>query len=419
MIGAFQVFMLLLAVVVGPSDGGHIVVSDAADIDGTKYIDMYIPSQPVTVAGKMLGTDLFDEYAALLRNITQPYSGWRQGMEVRGIPPSNWAKVRRLDGSYAALFSYKSVHRCREKSLLGSSIVDAISVVDLRVFFDDKPQFYMSRTGVADRLSVHTVTTPASEVYAVTKGYSNFTELPGAHSDVRIIPFSRECKYLTQGPYANAHFIVTGSVHDSNWQEKQFLAVLDEDMNPLRSWVLHDPDTEKSVSRPQKNWLPFWDVKGCKLLLSKRFGPDHVVGEFKHWRNMNEHFVNVETLIISPSPARVPNDYLIRGGAPPIKHPLLEKGYLVGCVHLRGKTKVYRHALYIVESQYPYNIVSYSPLFAMKPYREIEFVMSLNVMPDLSLELTHGSQDCEPRLAIYNQTDFRKNFREFLHITFD
>jgi len=398
--------------------GGHIVVSDSADIEGTKYVDMYVPSSPVIVAGKMLASDLFDQYAPFLRNITQTFTGYARGMEPRGIPPSNWAKVRSEDESYIALFSYKSVHRCREKGMLGSKLVDAISIVDLRTHFEDKPQFYMARTAVAQRLSVHTVTTTAPEVYTVVQSYANFTSLQGAHSDVRIIPFSRKCKYLTNGPYKDAYYLTTGSVHDVNWTERQFLSILDKSLNIIRSWVLLDPDTQKSISRPQKNWLPFWDTKGCKLLLSKRFGPEHVVGEFTHWRNTNE-MVYIETLIVSPSPARVPNDYMIRGSAPPVEHFLLDNGLKVGCVHLRGKQKVYRHALYIIESHYPYNIVSYSPLFSMKPYREVEFVMSINVLPCGSLELTHGSMDCEPRLAIYNQTDFRRNFREFLKISFN
>ena len=127
--------------------------------------------------------------------------------------------------------------------------------------------------------------------------------------------------------------------------------------------------------------------------------------------------VDIATLIVSPSPARVSSEYFIRGGAPPVVHPFLESGYVVGCVHMRGKLKVYRHALYVMESKYPYNIVSFSPLFAFKPYRDIEFIMSVNVMEDGSLELSHGSMDCEPRLAVYNVTMFRKDFAEYMRLS--
>ena len=409
-------FLLLFLCHILLLEGARIVVNDPADIEGTSFIDLFLPSWPVVVAGSVPAYSLFGEYSDMLKSISMPGPGYMGG-ETRGIPPSNWVKFRKADGTMGALFSYKSVHKCKDKEMVGSTVVDSINILQLRMKFNDRPEFYMSRTGIADRLSLHSVTTPATEMYNVNKLIGNWTLLEGAHSDVRIIPFARECKYLTSSSiFHNAYYVITGAVHDRHWTERQFLAILDDNFDIIKSWVLLDPDTADALTRPQKNWLPFWDK--CKLILSKRFGPDHVVGEFKSWRSA-ETMVDVHTLISSPSPSQVPSNYMIRGSAPPIHHPLLEAGFVVGCIHLRGKTKIYRHALYILETKYPYNIVSFSPLFSFKPYRDIEFVMSMNVLPDLSIELTHGSMDCESRLAVYNQTFFRKHFEEFLKIDLD
>ena len=105
---------------------------------------------------------------------------------------------------------------------------------------------------------------------------------------------------------------------------------------------------------------------------------------------------------------------MIRGSAPVVFHPLLQPGLAIGCVHVRGKKKLYRHALYVMETSYPYHILSFSPLFAFKPYRDIEFVMSLVVTPDYDIEMSHGSSDCEPRLAFFNWTIIETVFSEFV-----
>ncbi len=398
--------------------GGHIIVSDPADVSGMSYIDMFLTSYPIAVAGDHAAYEIFGNYSTLMNGIISRGKGYMDGGEPRGVPPSNWAKVPKADGNgYIAFFNYKSIHRCQQKSMPGSSIVDSINVVDLRIKFNNNPEFYMSRTAVAEKLSIHSVTTPAKELYVVRQVLDHFTTFPGAHSDVRVIPFKRECKYAASGPLLkDAQYIAAGSLHDRHWQEKMFLSILDSKYNVLTSWVLRDPETAKSLSRPQKNWLPFWDK--CKLIVSKRFGPEHVVGEFKEWHS-KEKEIDVPNLISAPSPARVPNPYMIRGSAPPVTHPILDDGFLIGCVHLRGKLKVYRHSLYVMESRYPYNIVSFSPLFAFKPYRDIEFVMSLVPLPDGSLELTHGSMDCESRVAVFNRTYIEEHFKAYLKLSFD
>lgn len=410
--------LLLCSIVLVEIRGGHIVVSDPADVSGTSYVDMFLTSYPIAVGGNRPAFEIFGNHSDLLKSIITKGKGYMDGGEPRGIPPSNWAKIAKPDGSgHVAFFNYKSIHRCQQKAMVGSSIVDSINVVELRIKFNNEPEFYMSRTAVAERISIHSVTTPAKEIYVVKKVIDRFTDNQGAHSDVRIIPFKRECKYLSNGPgLKDAHYVAAGSLHDRHWQEKQFLSVLDNEYNVVASWVLRDPETAKSLTRPQKNWLPFWDK--CKLILSKRFGPEHVVGEFNEWKSKDKE-IDIPNLITSPSPARVPNPYMIRGSAPPVHHPLLDADYAIGCVHLRGKLKVYRHSLYVVETKYPYNIVSYSPLFSFKPYRDIEFVMSLNPLPDGSLELTHGSMDCEPRIAIFNRTYIEENFKAYLKLSFD
>ena len=148
-------------------------------------------------------------------------------------------------------------------------------------------------------------------------------------------------------------------------------------------------------------------------MFSKRYGPQHVVSEFPDFRS-DEEIVKMSDTIVSVSPAEVPSDYMIRGSAPVVIHPKFEKGLALGCVHLRGRLKSYRHALYIMETSYPYHILSFSPLFAFKPFRSIEFVMSIVVKDNYDIELTHGSSDCEPRIAIFNWTLLNDYFGEYV-----
>jgi hypothetical protein len=148
-------------------------------------------------------------------------------------------------------------------------------------------------------------------------------------------------------------------------------------------------------------------------MFSKRFGPEHVVSEFSHLRSSDE-LVSMPNTITTVSLAEVPSDYMIRGSAPVINHPKLQPGLGIGCVHLRGKFKVYRHALYIMETSYPYHILSFSPLFAFKPYRKIEFVMSLSLTGNYDIVLTHGSSDCEPRISFFNWTTVSRYFSEYM-----
>ncbi len=55
----------------------------------------------------------------------------------------------------------------------------------------------------------------------------------------------------------------------------------------------------------------------------------------------------VETVARSDSPSSPPSDIFVRGSAPVVSHPNLKPGYALGCIHVKGKHKVYRHALYI------------------------------------------------------------------------
>ena len=136
------------------------------------------------------------------------------------------------------------------------------------------------------------------------------------------------------------------------------------------------------MKKKQKNWLPFWDDSAdssCRLLLSKRFAPTHEVGEFSAWTSAPGSEIALTTTAMSSSPARVPADTFVRGSAPLVSHPGLKPGHKIGCIHVKGKHKIYRHALYIQESSFPYKIVSFSSLFTFHPLRNIEFVMSLFV----------------------------------------
>ena len=114
--------------------GGHIIVSDPADVSGMSYIDMFLTSYPIAVAGDHAAYEIFGNYSTLMNGIISRGKGYMDGGEPRGVPPSNWAKVPKADGNgYIAFFNYKSIHRCQQKSMPGSSIVDSINVVDLRI----------------------------------------------------------------------------------------------------------------------------------------------------------------------------------------------------------------------------------------------------------------------------------------------
>jgi hypothetical protein len=57
-------------------------------------------------------------------------------------------------------------------------------------------------------------------------------------------------------------------------------------------------------------------------------------------------------------------------------------------------------------------------LFVMEPFRNIEFVTSLFVGTDSegepTLHLTHGSSDCEPRVAVYPTSRMRLDFPKYV-----
>lgn len=203
------------------------------ELAGNDLIDFYLPSEPVVVGGPLSASSMFGKDKALLDSLIVPGKGYIPD-EKRGIPPNNWAKFKDNNGNDLALFSYKTVHRCIQNKLGNSMLVDQLSLVDLRRAFNDEPGFYMARTGVAKRVSnIHTVTTQAKELYVVESILNNITSISGAHADVRIIPFNRDCPYLLRrDPGLNrAQYVIVGSVHDKNWQERQFLGIVDENMD--------------------------------------------------------------------------------------------------------------------------------------------------------------------------------------------
>lgn len=409
--------MLLIAIIflwlLTDIDSGKIKINDPSDITGTKHIDIYLVSYPVALGGSTRIIDSFDEnLKSVLLGMMKPGIAAIPFSGVRGIPPSNWVKFKGSHGEDLAIFTYKSVHRCVQKELEGSLLVDSLNVNKLKKYFDSQPAFYMARSAIAHRVNIHTVTTEVAELYVIDKVYNVMTSQNGAHSDIRVIPFSQDKScYFDRSPLLKrAMYVLTGAAQKNDWTEQVFLSLMDENLDVIKSWLLVDPDTS-TTSRSQKNWLPFWDK--CKLMLSKRFGPEHVVAEFTHLRS-SEEVVIVPSTVTTLSLAEVPSEYMIRGSAPVIVHPLLQPGLAIGCVHIRGKLKVYRHALYIMETSYPYHILSFSPLFAFKPYRNIEFVMSLSITETSDLLLTHGSSDCEPRVAFFNWTLLSDVFAEYV-----
>lgn len=418
-----------------------INIPAAAKVTGKKYIDFYIKSYPVNVVGEHSVTSYFGEnldrkYSSLIRPIGYEDSHVSPDQHVglpRGIPPSNWVKFSGPGGLNYGLFCYKSLNRC-DRSRLGDSgsLYDLLGLSDLRASFKDQ-DYYETRTSIATLVHTQSVTAESVETYLVTHVFNNFTLLPGAHSDVRVIPFDRSCDVLLTTPgLEEAHFVLAGAAHASGWKEKQFIAVLDGNFRLLRSWVLADGESAR-FDKSQKNWLPFWS--DCRLMLSKRYAPEHVVGEFRSWdvdlaawlRSGDKSrskdlrlddgypYVNIWNVAKSPSPASVPNPYFVRGSAPVLNHPLFKPGYAIGCVHLRGRFKVYRHVLFLQQTHHPFSIVQFSPLFAFSPYRDIEFVMSMVVRShDYGLEISYGSMDCEPRIAVLRWSKLKRMFDKFV-----
>jgi hypothetical protein len=390
-----------------------IEVNSSTLIKDNNLIAFFINSYPIIVSGPNPVLDLFDSidgpnlYQAILKKNDWPGN-------PRGVPPFNWVKFESESGVTFGLFGYKTVNYCSKYANPKPNLYDSISNVRLLRAYNNTSNFYKSRTMLGRPLAIHSLATDAIELYSMDRSYKNFTHLPGAHSDIRVIPFARNCRYFDSSAiYKSARYVFVGAVQDHDWHEQQFLAIMDENFNIIISKILVDPLSPSA--RTQKNWMPFWD--GCRLMFSKRYGPEHVVAEFNRWRS-TELVIEMPDTVKSWSPAIVPSEYFIRGSAPVVKHHLFEKDFAIGCVHLKGVKKIYRHALYVMETSYPYRIVSYSPLFAFKPYHDIEFVMSINVVrKDGSLELTHGSMDCESRLAIFPIERLQVIFREFFKVT--
>ena len=410
-----KAFTLLISMQIVSLSRLYINGSDI--ITGKNLIEFYVPSYTVAVAAARPAVKYFDKkYISLLRSSIVK-SSHVPGVP-RGIPPYNWVKFYDIDGNAYGLFIYKTITFCNPDTMTDIKLFDYMPVEAIRYRFGGEhvrpEEYHMSRTMIGQPLSIHSLATDAIELYSINVVFSNFTHLPGPHSDIRVISFAQKCRYFDSSKYfRNAKYVFAGAVNTHDWHEKQFMAVLDDKFNILMSKILTDPGSP--AMRPQKNWLPFWD--GCKLMFSKRFAPHHVVSEFTEWR-AKEQEVAMKDTVRSLSPATVPGEDMVRGSAPVIRHPMLESQYGIGCVHVRGRHKVYRHSLYVMEMSYPYSILSYSPLFTFKPYRDIEFVMSINVVRrDGSLELTHGSMDCEPKLAIFPIDKLKSYFGEFFKFT--
>jgi hypothetical protein len=343
---------------------------------------------------------------------------------------------------------------------------------------------FLTRIAVGNRHDIHTLTTQLGELYDVI-AMGNLTASPKTESDVRVVPIPYQCrsvikaKVYTDNNNRDKHengngdpvAVLTGSYmhHGSFWRETQFMAVVgfrpehrsdtedgvgksqsngqtQSQFYLIKSWSLDDTQGA-TKKRTQKNWLPFftkWNIDssskhnqthddmsrretGCHLMFSKKFAPEHEVGEFTAWdaiQGSTIYFDSKKDHVLSVSPSHVPTKYFIRGSAPTIYHPLFKPGLLLGCIHVRGRIKVYRHALFVMESWAPYRILSYSGLFVFKPFRNIEFVTSLYVttstesqsqsQSDYILQLSHGSSDCEPRIAIYSEQLLRHDFNEYM-----
>lgn len=256
---------------------------------------------------------------------------------------------------------------------------------------------------------IHTLSTNVAEVYDVIQ-MPNVTSSHNTESDVRVVPIPAHCRAVVArrmaaggeslpcDPATGAprvpSVILTGSyMHaGSFWRESQFMSVATTlpttgALVPLRTWTLDDKDGYLK-KRTQKNWLPFFvpdDVKNtnptltgggggvssidaddntCALMVSMRFAPEHVVSEFRAWSERGGALVlfNTADALSSPTPSEeeVQTRYFLRGSAPPVHHPVLKKGYMIGCVHVKGHRKVYRTLLYVMETKPPFKIVSFS-----------------------------------------------------------
>jgi hypothetical protein len=210
------------------TEGGKIKVIDSNDITDMNYIDLFIPSYPIIVTGKTSAIDLFDESlrSELLKMVKKGNANLPD-VAARGIPPSNWVKFKVSRDQYIALFSYKSIHRCIQKELEGSNVVNSIDIIKLKSYFDSKPEIYFSLSGLAHLQHIHTVTTVAYESYNIQKTHSKFTSINGAHSDIRIIPFLDDPKcYFDRNPVLKkAKMILSGSVRLKDWTEAMFVTM--------------------------------------------------------------------------------------------------------------------------------------------------------------------------------------------------
>ena len=399
---------LISLLFITPADLKFIRINDSNLIIEENLISFYLDSYPVIVAGEIPVNELFPPKQREILTSSVIKVAHRPG-ETRGIPPYNWVKVRDQNNEVMGVFTYKTINTCNyfhNKESLGY-VFDHVSINQMRkVYRDRASDMFQARTIIGNPLKIHTVTTSGIELYSMTKAFANLTSAQGAHSDTRVILCPSNCSYAGLHGREKPVYLFSGAVHYDGWQEKPYISFLNDRLEIVYSKILVDPNYRK---KSQKNWLPFWD--GCKLMFSKRFGPEHVVGEFKGWQSKSVE-IEVPDVCATKSPSQVPNKFLIRGSAIAVKHPHFQNRS-IGCVHLRSKTKVYRHALYVMSSSYPYEILSFSPLFAFKPYRPIEFVMSLFVSKNGDLELSHGSMDCEPKLAIMPLSLLSKIFEEF------
>jgi hypothetical protein len=207
---------------------GKIKINDPNDITGSNHIDFYIPSYPVALAGSAKILDSFDEnLRSAMMGMIKSGAASLPFAEVRGIPPSNWVKFAGPAGEELAMFTYKSVHRCIQKELEGSQLVDSLDVVKLKEYFGGRSEFYMSRTAIAHREHLHTVTTEVAELYIVDRVYKSMTSLTGAHSDIRVIPFTTDkgCYYDRSPILKRARYVLTGATQRKDWTEQVFVAL--------------------------------------------------------------------------------------------------------------------------------------------------------------------------------------------------
>ena len=460
------IFFVLLLSYLNTYLGKEIILMDPTLLKNRSHIDFAIPSYSVGVVANYPVLDMFnkEESRIIATKINKKAEYYWPG-ETRGIPPSNWAKFLIDDTSYG-LFTYKTLHRCNNMGpKVQRWIYDIVGPLhtgnkDNRI---EGTKAFKTRLASGPRKIIHSVTTQIGEIYDVNL-VDNMTTSHRTESDVRVIPIPKECrnyisnkmKFYNDNINMNDNndnnvnllptLLLTGSYmhEESFWRETQFMAIAGMDVNqqirPIKSWTLEDTEG-KMKKRRQKNWIPFFVINRsmsstsksksktisitteneseiqCHLYLSKRYAPIHEVAEFTSWNapSSTEVAFDPSISITTSSPAQVSNRYTIRGSAPPISHPLLRPGYLLGCVHVRGRIKVYRHALYIMKSTSPFDIVSFSGLFVFNPFRNIEFVTSLFIDPYTNhLQLTHGSSDCEARLAIYPVSQLRKDFGEYM-----